>query len=73
MKTMNAAWRLEKCELKIKYFDGRTHNNALAQRSHIAHIPDDMWRNLVEFWESPKGQVSIVYTLYFILVVLILQ
>ncbi|KAL2934065.1 Cytochrome P450 monooxygenase BOA7 [Bienertia sinuspersici] len=53
---MNAAWRLEKSELKIAYFDGRTHNDALAQRSHVPYIPENMWKNLVEFWESEKGQ-----------------
>ncbi|XP_021838979.2 uncharacterized protein [Spinacia oleracea] len=56
MKTMNAAWRLQKCELKIKHFDGRTHEEAIDQRLQVPHIPEDMWKKLVEFWESPKGQ-----------------
>lgn len=59
MKTRNAAWRLQKCELNIKHFDRRTHEEAIDQRLQVPHIPEDIWKKLVEFWESPKGQVNL--------------
>ena len=50
-----AAWRGYKAELKMACFNNQTHNQAIEKRPK--HIPEDMWKNLVEFWESPKGQV----------------
>jgi len=54
---MYACWRGYKSKLKVAHFDGRIHQDAIGRRSE--HIPHEIWENLVQFWESCKGQVSV--------------
>jgi len=54
---MLACWRGYKSALKVTHFNGRIHDEAIGKRPE--HIPLEMWENLVQFWESCNGQVSV--------------
>ncbi|KAJ8435251.1 hypothetical protein Cgig2_005303 [Carnegiea gigantea] len=53
-ETLAASWRWNKCKLKREKFNGKSVNEALKSRPTI--IPEDQWRNAVQFWASTLGQ-----------------
>lgn len=57
METMKAAYRHHKHELKSKFCDGKTVEQALASKPD--YMPDDMWRTAILFWNSEEGRVKL--------------
>ncbi|KAJ8428899.1 hypothetical protein Cgig2_024968 [Carnegiea gigantea] len=55
-ETLDASWRWNKCKLKREKFNGKSVDEALKSRPTI--IPEDQWRNAVQFWASTLGQTK---------------
>ena len=50
--------RQQRHRLKLKYYNGTIVNN-IATRSHVPHITDDQWGDLLKHWSDPKNVVSL--------------
>ncbi|XP_019051767.1 PREDICTED: uncharacterized protein LOC109114104 [Nelumbo nucifera] len=62
LKSLSKKWRGWKCDLKKKYFDFDPHN---ADKVQIRddQIHPQQWKNMVQYWKSEQGRMSILNNL----------